>query len=367
MRRYRAMAVHCKWGIEDANAPITISVHELTIATKSVGFYQPITTPFGYTGSTWDKDTQTFGVYNFSLWSYGANDPVPPFYQESHLIAVGPGLEFGSYGHEGTGVKPRGPNPYAGVDTDTQVIAVRMLPGKTYDTYWSYYLDSITGHWKLYGCGKKYNKSGTISYLTTGAFVEVPGGANKVRSGHEICESQYKGWQMDVDGKWHTITKMIGTTAENNLSARDWKLVDGKFAMQMGGWGDVGTPKKTLTISDSGEMPNYLKGDYLQELYEMPATFEHQGENEITGSSAKIKINVSKLGTNATATIFYGTTEGLTKEDHWENSMAFPISLNENTIQLQNLLPETTYYYRLRIKNDEGVMWSFDTHEFTTS
>lgn len=367
MRRYRAKAVHCKWGLEDTNAPIIISVHELTIATKNVSFYQPITTPFGYTGSTWDKDTQTFGGYNFSLWSYGANDPIPPFCQESHLIAVGPGLEFGSYGHEGTGVKPRGPNPYAGVDTNTQVIAIRMLPGKTYDTYWSYYLDPIEGHWKLYGCGKKYNKSGEISYLTTGAFVEVPGAANKVRSGHEVCESQYKGWQLDVDGKWHTITKMIGTTAENNLSARDWKIVDSKFAMQMGGWGEVGTPKKSLTINDSEETPNYLKGEYLHELYEMPAEFDHQGVVEVGNSSAKIRLNVSKLGMNATATIFYGTTEGLTKEEHWEKSMDFRIDLNQNTIQLQNLLSETKYYYRVRIKNDEGIIWSFDTHEFATN
>ncbi len=367
MRRYRAKAVHCKWGIEASDAPIEISVHELTIATKNVSFYQPITTPFGYTGSTWNKDSQTFGGYNFSLWSYGANDPAPPFYQESHLIAVGPDLEFGSYGHEGTGVKPRGPHPYIDVNRNIQIIAVRMLPGEIYDTYWSYYLDPISEHWKLYGCGKKYNKTGEIKYLTTGAFVEVPGGAHKVRSGHEICESHYRGWQMDTVGNWHTITKMIGTTAENNLSARDWKIVDSRFAMEMGGWGEVGKPKETLVLNDIGELPYYLQGDYVQELYKMPASFENQGVCEISKNTAKIKISVSNLGTNARAYLFYGVTEGLTKEAFWEKNKAFPIDLGETTVMLENLTPETKYFYRIKIINDEGITWSFNTNEFTTN
>lgn len=117
MRRYRPFAVHCSWAI-DSEEPIEISVHELTVINTSINCYQPITTPFGYTGSPWSKDSQTFGGYNFSLWSYGANEPPPPFYQESHLIAVGPNLTFGSYGHEGTGVKPRGEHPYKNIDTN---------------------------------------------------------------------------------------------------------------------------------------------------------------------------------------------------------------------------------------------------------
>ncbi|WP_420321191.1 DUF3472 domain-containing protein [Flagellimonas sp.] len=366
MRRYRAKAVHCKWEIADTDAQIEISVHELTIASKNVDFYQPITTPFGYTGSTWDKDTQTFGGYNFSLWSYGANDPVPPFYQESHLIAVGPGLEFGIYGHEGTGVKPRGPHPYIGQDTDTQIIAVRMQPGEIYDTYWSYYLSPIDGHWKLYGCGKKYNKSGQIKYLTTGAFVEVPGGAHVVRSGHQVCETQYKGWQRDASGNWHPITTMRGTTNVTNLSARDWEVIGNKFSMQMGGWGATGTPSKTLSISSPDPVPYYLEGDYISELFKMPANFEHEDITEASSSSVKINFTVSNLGTNAVAQVFWGKEEGLTKEEKWQNNMAIPVSEGANAITLEALSPTTEYMYRIKITNDQGITWSFDTQKFTT-
>ncbi len=366
MRRYRAKAVHCKWATA-SSSPIEISVHELTIASKLQNFYQPITTPFGYTGSTWNFKAQTFGGYNFSLWSYGASDPVPPFYQESHLIAVGPDLVFGTYGHEGTGVKPRGDHPYIGVDTNVQTIAVRKVPGEVYDTYWSYYLDPIDSHWKLYGCGKKYNKSGQINYLITGAFVEVPGPASRVRNGHEICETQYRGWQLDTSGNWHPINTMIGTTGVNGLSFRDWKTVGNKFSMQMGGWGEPDIEKKTLTLSNPDEAPYYLKGAYLNELYKMPATFTHNESIEILNNAVQLSFEVSDLGTNAEATIYWGTQEGLTKEDKWQNNKLIPISIGKNILNLDNLQKNTNYFYRIKLKNNEGIMWSIDSQKFKTT
>ncbi|GAA3568674.1 DUF3472 domain-containing protein [Snuella lapsa] len=365
MRRYRANAVHCSWGTESSN-PVEISVHELTIISKSQDFYQPITTVFGYTGSTWDKDTQSFGGYNFSLWSYGENDPVPPFYQESHLIAVGPGLVFGSYGHEGTGVKPRGPNPYVDKNVSTQTIAVRIQPGEVYDTYWSYYLSPVDGHWKLYGCGKKYNSNGQIKYLTTGAFVEVPGPADRVRNGNEICETQYRGWQMDTSGNWYPINTIRGTSRQSDLSFRDWRIVGNKFSMQMGGWGEPGIEKKTLILSNPDSTPNYLEGAYLDELYKMPATFVHNAPDEILSNSAKLNVNITDLGTNASAQIFWGTEEGLTKEERWQNSKSFQVSSGVKIITLDNLLSNTEYKYRVKITNDQGITWSFDTQKFKT-
>ena len=365
MRRYRAKAVHCKWGTESTN-PVEISVHELTIKSKTVSYYQPITTPFGYTGSTWNKDTQTFGGYNFSLWSYGAKDPIPPFYQESHLIAVGPGLKLGSYGHEGTGVKPRGNHAYIGIDTDTQTIAVRKLPGEKYDTYWSYYLDPVDGHWKLYGCGKKYNKKGTLVDLYTGAFVEVPGAASKVRSGHEICETEYRGWQRDTSGNWHPINKMIGTSRQNDNSFRDWRIVGNKFSMQMGGWGEPGIEKKTLTLSSPDPTPYFLKGVYLEELYKMPASFEDVAPIEIASRSAKLSFVVAELGTNASAEIFWGTEEGLTKEERWTNKKNISVINGVNKLNLDDLAPDIDYFYRIKITNDQGITWSYDTQMFKT-
>lgn len=365
MRRYRANAVHASWRTESEN-PVEISVHELTINSTNYSYYQPVTTPFGYTGSTWNKDTQTFGGYNFSLWSYGQNDPIPPFYEESHLIAVGPGLEFGSYGHEGTGVKPRGDHPYIDVDTNVQTIAVRKLPGEVYDTYWSYYLDPADGHWKLYGCGKKYNKTGAISYLHTGAFVEVPGAATKARSGHRTCETLYRGWQLDTTGTWRPVTTMVGTTGQNDESYRDWRVVGDQFSMQMGGWGEPGIEKKTLSISNPVPTPDYLKGAYLEELYKMPAKFSHGEPTNITSRGATLPFNVTELGSNASAELFWGSEEGLTKEGKWSNKKVIPVQQGSNNIELDGLDPQSTYYFRIKLTNDQGIIWSFNTQQITT-
>ncbi|MGB2272902.1 MAG: DUF3472 domain-containing protein [Flavicella sp.] len=368
MRRYRAKAVHAKWKSATEN-PIEISVHQLTIATKNQDFYQPITTPFGYTGSTWNKNTQTFGGYNFSLWSYGQNDPVPPFEQESHLIAVGPNLYFSGYGHEGTGVKPRGVNgyhPYKNIMTDTQVIAVRMQPGEKYNTYWSYYLDPIDGHWKLYGCGKKYNSTGEINYLNTGAFVEVPGAASNMRNGHRVCETRFKGWQRDTSGNWYPIHKMEGSSDMHQESFRDWKIEGNSFAMQMGGWGTLGIAKKTLTLGNPDPIPSYLQGEFLEELYAMPAQITEEKLETSSDSSLKLSFEITDLGNNASAKVFYGTQEGLTKEDKWENQKTISVSEGGNEFLLENLQSDTEYFYRIQIKSDKGEVWSFDTHKAST-
>jgi hypothetical protein len=369
MRRYRAKAVHAKWKSDTEN-PIEISVHQLTIATKNQDYYQPITTPFGYTGSAWKKNTQTFGGYNFSLWSYGQNDPVPPFEQESHLIAVGPNLYFSGYGHEGTGVKPRGINgyhPYKGIDTHTQTIAVRMEPGVTYNTYWSYYLDPTDGHWRLYGCGKKYNSTGEINYLETGAFVEVAGAATNMRNGHRLSETRYKGWQRDTSGNWYPIHKMEGTSNMHTESFRDWKIEGNSFAMQMGGWGTLGIEAKTLTLENPDPIPSYLQGDYLEELYAMPAQINDEKIASSLDNSLQLSFEATGLGGNATAKVFYGTQEGLTKEDKWDYQKSIGILEGSNEFSLENLQSSTEYFYRIQIKSDKGEIWSFDTHKATTT
>ncbi|MCD6596455.1 MAG: DUF3472 domain-containing protein, partial [Bacteroidales bacterium] len=234
-RRWRPLAVHCKWKSSKNPTEVVLSVHKNTIHSTDIHMYQPITTPFGYIGSTWDPKTETFGGYNFSLWSYGAKEPIPPIVEFSHLIAVGKGLTFGEYGHEGTGVKPRGPHPYVGIKTNQQIIAVRKIPGVPYDTYFSYYLHPITKRWTLYGCGKKYNKSGNLSYLVTGAFIEEPGKPEKVRNGHIMREVHYNGWQMDENGQWFTIDIMSHKGDDSTLSFKNWGIKDGSFFMQMGG------------------------------------------------------------------------------------------------------------------------------------
>ncbi|PCH71363.1 MAG: hypothetical protein COC06_01640 [Bacteroidales bacterium] len=370
LRRWRPLAVHGKWRNSQNPQEISISVHENTIITTDIEMYQPITTPFGYTGSNWDSKKQIFGGYNFSLWSYGANDEVPPFYQESHLIAVGEGLVLGTYGHEGTGVKPRGQNPYLNKKTNKQVIAVRMEPGTLYNTFWSYYLDPETEHWKFYGCGRKYNKDADISYLEgrMGAFVEVPGAATKKRNGHIIREVQYRGWMMDVNENWYPIDNMVHGGNDSQLSYKNWGVTDdgSKFYMQMGGLLSEVKQSATLELSNPSPLPNFLQGSYLDELFAMPAQMEALAPVSISENSVTLQFNITDKGTNPQAHLFYGTSEGLTKQYEWDNEISIDLTDGINTPVLTDLNGATEYYYQLRITNDEGVTWLMDTQTLTT-
>lgn len=158
----------------------------------------------------------------------------------------------------------------------------------------------------MYGCGKKFNKKGAIKYLKTGAFVEVAGPASRERSGHIVCETQYAGWQRDISGNWHPINKMIGRSKINDLSFREWRTAGNKFSMRMGGFGELGNPGKTLTLNNPNPVPEYLKGEYMDELFAMPATFKEEQPTKLTANSATLNFSVDDLGTNATTEIFWG-------------------------------------------------------------
>ena len=71
--------------------------------------YSPITTPFGYYGTSFDRDRRVSGGFNFSMWAAGRGKNVLPLERMPHLLAAGSRqAEFSGFGHEGSGVKLRG-------------------------------------------------------------------------------------------------------------------------------------------------------------------------------------------------------------------------------------------------------------------
>ncbi len=370
IRRWRPYAVHAKWNSSREPGNTILAVHENTIETPGVPMYQPITTPFGYVGSPWNPDDQEFSGFNFSLWSYGQNDPTPPFEQLSHLVAVGAGLEFGEFGHEGTGVKPRGPIPYKGHHETTQVLAIRAEPGEKYNSYWAYYLDPEDGDWKIWGCGKQYNDSGNIRYLRTGAFVEEPGRPAVRRNGHLMREVSYRAWHMDEEGQWYNIDQMLPGGNLSPISYKKWGTTeDGKFFMQMGGMGENDTQPDTLELPDMPpveDRPDFIQGDQLEQLFVLPATIDTLAPATIEATEAELQFDIQDAGTNPEVQLFWGRNEGLTFDYEWAHAKTLEPGEGIVSILLEELAPGQTYYYRLRIKNEEGITWSMHTQHFTT-
>lgn len=375
--RWRPAAIHCGWKNGKNPQNIVMAIHEVTVKSDYIDSYSPITTPFGYFGSTWEAANERFGGINFSLWSFAAGATPPSVEKFSHLIAVGEGGSIGGFNHEGTGVKRRGDNPYLSMTGErTQVLALKKVPGTPYDTYYSYYWDTNDKKWILYGCGKKYNDQG-ISYLTTGAFVEQPGGPDAQRSNHVKREIHFRGWYVDDNAAIYPINIMTTTKLEETTYKNWGKTDDGRFVMQMGGFDQILTERPDeISITSVSEQPEYLSEEHLKELGRLPIEIVTKDPTEITATSVKVNFELSKFGTNPTIKLYWGKTDGLTfVEDNvgnggvvkWDSYQAIQPTATSFSHKIEGLMPETKYYYRLQVVNQEGETWSWESGTFTTT
>jgi hypothetical protein len=376
-RRWRAAAVHGRFSSPNHNQ-IEICVYNVKVKSIESDSYQVMTTEFGYIGSpNQPKGNGLLGL-NFSVWSFGANQPIPPHNELSHLIAVGgENSKFGMYGHEGTGVKPRGFDPFSANAPEYEfTVAVRKISDTQYNTFWCYYLDSVDSEWKLYGSAKKFNESGNISYLgQTGGFLEVTGGPAVGRTGHRVRTVEYKGWRMSNDGSWNIINEVEPAYVDYYSTYKEWgQTSDGDaFVFKSGGFSLTGEDPGVIQLNNPPPLPFYLQNSYFDQLYKMPADF-----NTLPPEGNTLKFNIENLGTNPEIKVFYGTEKGLTEglfqeaviDTVWQEEKSISLSeIDNNTlsIPLTNLTPNTEYFYRLRVQNEEGITWSFNTESFTSA
>ena len=330
-----------------------------------LNFYSPITTPFGYYGPTWQADGTVSASFNFSLWSFGRGKPAPPVEQLSHLLAVGhPEASFGAFDHEGSGVKIRNWEPLAGRQGQRQVLALRVEPGKTYDTYFSYFDAADEQRWKLFGVGNKYNNRKPLKSLWVGSFVEVPGPPHVQRTGPYRRVMRYHGWVMDADGSWHPLDRMTSgnINRETGLTHTDRDITeDGWFYLQTGGWAF----RKTKTGRDvqlDSKQPNsqadYLGWNDIALLTTVPSEITslivERAENRIRGT-----YSLRNAAQDPQVTLYWGTTESLTFADLWENKITLKAPHEgKNQFVIDNAPAGKTIFVRLLLKNGEGQFWT---------
>ncbi len=366
--RWRPAAVHGRlWSsrVKDSNIWVVQSK-----STKGCSSYSPITTPFGYYGASFGADGRTSTSMNFSMWSYGRGKKEPPIEQLSHLIALGsPDATFGGFGHEGTGVKPRGNWQPLAARPEILTQALRLESGEPYDTYYGYFLDTVSGKWKFFAAGRKWHAPGKgQKHLSSpGSFVEVPGPANRQRSGDVRREVFIRGWVPDADGKWHKMdTASKGSDKNAN---KTWAFLDGGwYSKAMGGMEHYDHDNvRQLSMTDADEqLPDFLSQVNVKELYKLPAGFA-MNSLSTTSQQAELEIKAEDAGTNAKAVVYYGHTDALTFSERWQESMDIgSIKNGISTVKLTGLKPLTEYYCRILITNDQGKMWSVEPVKFKT-
>ena len=358
--RWRPAAQHSGFAsssLASGGAPSRLWVMEVRPVFGEKSFYSPITTPFGYFGSTFNPD-HTSGGINFSMWSYSAGAKEPPLPQLSHLLAVGsPKASFGGFGHEGTGVKLRGWNPYEGQKIETTVLALRLDPGTPYDTYTGYFLDQATRTWRLYASGRKWVGTKGVTSLLPACFVEVPGPPQVERSGHIMRAADFRGWVRDAKGKWHPVDEMHGSKQD---AAREqtnslWSTTDdGWFRMGMGGMVHYRYTKGAdLKAPPAKKLPDYLAPERLKEIDQMPTLVVIKNASRRGATvTAELDIRTIAKGTSKVRAV-YGSEDALSFEDRWAKKK----DLGELPAGVQRItLPDApaTGFCRIFVTNETG-------------
>ena len=348
--------------------------------------YSPITTPFGYYGTSFEADRRTKGGFNFSMWAAGSRGKVPPLEQMPHLLAAGsPRAEFSGFGHEGSGVKLREWIPMPD-RPQVCVQALRVESEGNYDTYHGYFWDHPTRRWKLYAVGRKWNGGKAKEHLSPGSFCEIPGPPQVQRSGDRVREIRRRGWHYGDDNKWHPMDTF--NCKSKGPANKFWYTTnDGEFAMVTGGmrYYEFSHPPAP---GEQQSLPEFLTPEATRQLYWLPTEIGEVNAKNVSRTSASITLSMVRAGTNSVAEIYYGESDCLTfakRKLHgternsavsqstqadsrsWSHgSRAVPLKDGNNQVILDGLKPATTYHYRAMITNDEGKHWTFQTQSFRT-
>ena len=372
-KRWRPSAAHTKFSSSKGKESVRLWVMEMDAVPGDLGFYAPITTPFGYYGPTWQADGTVNAGFNFSLWSYGRGKEEPPIEQLSHLLAIGHrDATFGGFGHEGTGVKIRDWDPLLGHQGQRQVLALRVVPSETYDTYYSYYYVADENEWRLFGVGNKYNKGKPLKSLWVGSFVEVPGPPHVQRTGLYPREMRYRGWVVQEDGQLLQLDHMSGGDVDKQTGltyTHRGVTDDGWFFLRTGGL-SFHKPLSASGVDLSKDnhlkdLPAYLSPEHKESLLSVPSEVTVQSV-EVTPEGLKIDYRIDHLGKAPELEVYWGTQDGLTFVDRWEHSERIPnVKEGKNEFTLKSATSLNNARLRLFLKNDDGQFWSANSTRVT--
>jgi hypothetical protein len=366
-KRWRPAAAHARFSSSRGPNDVHLCIMEMDAKPGTLGFYAPITTPFGYYGPSWKASGLVSPSFNFSLWSFGAGKEAPPVEKLSHLVAIGnPDAEFGGFSHEGTGVKIRDWNPLEGREGQRQTFAIRLEPGEKYTTYFTYFYAEDEQRWRLFGVGKTYNKRKPLQTLSIGSFVEVPGPPHVQRTGPYERQMRYRGWAVDNKGNLHPFDRMStgNVDKKTGLTHTDRGVTEeGWFYLQTGGWSfrekwDEKTIKLPRNVSHE---VTYLDPDDLEYLQTVPSAIAATGVKK-SSTGAVLSFDIENPGKEPKVKIYWGTEEGLTFAGRWENSMRVKnLREGSNKVTLKDVSRGKPLFVRLFLKNEEGQFWSMET------
>jgi hypothetical protein len=371
--RWRPAAAHAKFSSSTLEEGAQVWIMEMDAAPGDARFYSPMTTPFGYFGPSWTAEGIPTGM-NFSMWSFGRGKEEPPLEKLSHLLAVGhPSARFDGFGHEGSGVKLRGWNPFEQWQGQGCVLALRVEAGDPYDTYSGYLFDEVSLTWKLFCAGRKHSadkqgrrrtKANANRTLVPGSFVEVPGPPQRQRTGHIVREMRYRGFVLGEQREPHALDRISGRRKQPVGNQGRGTTSDGRFRLWMGGMEQFEeSPAQSIELGHDPAELEWMKPEKLKALFTWPTTINIQSAR-LKNGLVSVVCDVEGMGTLTQARLYLGAKDGLTLAERWDQALVLS-GLQEGEAIIQLDAPTTARFARILVENEHGKFWSMKTVPIT--
>ncbi len=195
--------------------------------------------------------------------------------------------------------------------------------------------------------------------------------------------------------------------ASNHTALRTWNYeTEGWVECLTGGVALYKAKPSAHTAADLSKRvaPEYLKSEHVKEILAIPVTFGGKRATEITDTTATVEYQITATGSNSKGILYYGEKDSnahirpkpatepkpatqppepkkntkfsndgtraaakAIEESGWGlSTKEQAVQTGKNDFKIANLKPDTTYFYRVRITNDNGMSWDYISGYFKT-
>ena len=168
---------------------------------------------------------------------------------------------------------------------------------------------------------------------------------------------------MDNRGDWYALDQMTNGNVdrETGLTHTQRGVQDGWFYLSTGSWTYEKPPEGKLIKLDHPTQPGnvaFLSSDDMQDLNSVPCELEFQSASR-SGNQIRGELRVRGAAGNAKATIYWGTSEGLTFSERWKNqTKPLPVSDGTTPFEISNVPTSGPVHLRALLECDAGKFWT---------
>ena len=368
-------------------------VVETTEHPDSGGSYSPLTTPFGYVGSSRKKSTGIPTGYNFTVNAFDENSTPVEFAKMPHFISIGSASARPHLNNKKrVSAEITDWDPYAEATVATQTIAYALKKGDSsldpesegyYDTYTAYFYLPEKDQWYFHAQCKNAPIELLDVNTATGACIIARGLARSKRTGDIPRTVDFKGWVYASDKKWYVIDTFVAEGAsgtEENPAGMSWRINDAGNAFELSSTGFKCYPfteaSNIFSLSSPTALPSHLENK-TADNFVLPAVTISLGNQEqmVACEFAVIIFDFSGVDDQTEVTLYWGTEDHLTYLETatgktntasytysaWDNSVAISAREGKNYTVLSGLESGKSYYYRIYGKNSAGQAFSDTT------